>query len=550
MNTSEDSLRIHNFYLIGKENYELGLNSKKVNLQDNLPPTIFKFRETIQEIGLDIKLEYKNHKYYEENETIVAFEPFHFKDFDNGVLNIWSYFELLFHQWFLYGVSFHTNKIEIYEQLCDYLVNIYGSYKDIPSHDNSSLTVAWFIENPNVSIYLEIEEKGNGERFIVLTYYDSILHMNLNKPSNVYPLIRNESYQKEKNIIHKNHNEGFFSKFFNRKKAQKSQEIFDFSTIKSNVENLLLNDVSASVFKRVSNYITSEITPQNLNLEIGDWLIQIAIKIQENGLFNESELIYNLFIKWVNTPEFVPNKERVELIASVYKNLINVFVDNNKNDNAINSFKQCINTLDNNVSYVNNYNYSFIAGQANYNVARVYEKIGKIDSAIEHGQKALDYFEPFVSPWINKSEISTIILFINNLGNYLYDRGDYEEVLNTYVMGMRFATDNSLYYYYSMFNMNLAITFVKLKKYTDADKQYNILLDLINKEPAIYENTPLKGQVLINMSNMYKDIEDNVKEIEYLTKAVLFYEIVLSEQPQMEGLVNNLKERIQRLNKE
>ena len=75
MNVPENSLKIHSFYLIGKENYELGKYPDKTSNR-NLPPTRFNFGETIQEIGLDIKLEYNNFKYYEENESIVAFEPF------------------------------------------------------------------------------------------------------------------------------------------------------------------------------------------------------------------------------------------------------------------------------------------------------------------------------------------------------------------------------------------------------------------------------------------------------------------------------------------
>ena len=145
MNAPENSLKIHNFYLIGKENYELGKYPDKISHRI-LPPARFNFGETIQEIGLDIKLEYKNFKYYEENESIVSFEPFHFKDFDSEELNIWTYFELLFHQWFLFGVSFNSNKIEIYDRLRNYLVNLYGDYKEIPDQDNSIFKVAWFFD--------------------------------------------------------------------------------------------------------------------------------------------------------------------------------------------------------------------------------------------------------------------------------------------------------------------------------------------------------------------------------------------------------------------
>lgn len=543
MNIPENSLKIHNLYLVGKENYELGKNPDKIT-NKILPPTKFNFGETIQEVGLDIKLEYDNFKYYEESESIVAFEPFHFKDFDDGDLNIWSYFELLFHQWFLFGVSYNTNKIEIYERLRNYLVSIYGEYKNIADLDKSSLTVAWFFDKPNTSIYLEIEQKGNGERFIVLTYYDNMLHMSLKNNHNVYPLVRGDAYQrdKSKNKIH-TQAKGFFSKLFKQNISQNNPDALDLSMIKSHCENLLSNDNSKSGLKEVTNYILAKITPNLLSLEVGDWLITIAIKIQENRLFKESEQVYNLFINWQNASKFIPSKERIELIASAHKNLINVYGDNNKNDEAINSFNDCIRVLDNNLSFVNNYNYAFIAGQAYYNIAIVYNKIGKNEKAIEYSQKALDYYEPFVSPWINRNEITTISLLINNLGNYYSETGDYDAAAENYVMGIRFTIDNNRYYDSSVINMSLANTYVKQKKYKEAEKQYNVILDLISKGPEIYEGSPLKGQVMVNMADMYNSTQEKEKEIECLDTAITFYENVLSVHPEMRQLLNNLKKR-------
>jgi hypothetical protein len=221
MNAQENSLKIHNFYLIGKENYELGKYPDKISHRI-MPPARFNFGETIQEIGLDIKLEYKNFKYYKENESIVSFEPFHFKDFDSEELNIWTYFELLFHQWFLFGVSFNINKIEIYDRLRNYLVNLYGDYKEIPDQDNSTFIVAWFFDEPQTSIYLEIEQKGNGDKFIVLTYYDTLLHMSLKNNHNIYPLVRSEAYRRDnsKSIRNTRTSKGFLSKLFNQNAHQ------------------------------------------------------------------------------------------------------------------------------------------------------------------------------------------------------------------------------------------------------------------------------------------------------------------------------------------
>jgi tetratricopeptide (TPR) repeat protein len=551
MSKIESDLRIHNFYLIGKENFESGLNSQTISFKDksliefsDLNPPRFKFRETIQEIGLDIKLEYKNYKYYVENETIVAFELFHFKDFDIENLNFWSHFELLFHQWYLYGVSFNTNKIEIYGELLNYLVKIYGAYKEIPEQDNSNRNVAWFSENSLNSIYLEIEEKGNGEKFLVLTYYDGLLQMSLNKPHNIYPLIRNEVYKKDKSFLPNQSKLGFFSKYIKRSNSQTCQEAPDFYTIKSYVDNIITGGVSLSELKKITNYLVDKINPQQFNLEVGDWLINIAVKIQESELFNESEEIYKLFIDWYNNPVFIPYKERIELISIAYKNLINLYGDNDKLKNAIESFNLCIKIMDNNLFCINNYNYSFIAGQANYNIARVYGKIGKQEKAIEHSRKALNYYEPFVSPWITKNEITTIILAITNLGNYLSDKGDYDEAAKNYTMGMRFAIDNKRYYDSSVINMNLANTWVKLKKYEDAEKQYDTILDLINMEPSIYQDSDLKGKVLINFAELYKETKNKDNEKQCLSEAIEFYENALDEHPEIEDLVNNLKKRI------
>lgn len=546
MNVPENSFKIHNFYLIGKENYEQGKNLDKIS-HKYLPPTMFNFGETIQEVGLDIKLEYENYKYYEENESIVVFEPFHFKDFDSKDLNIWTYYELLFHQWFLYGVSFNTNKIEIYESLREYLVSIYGKYKNIPDQDNSSFIVAWFFEEPKTSIYLEIEQKENGESFIGLTYYDNMLHMSLNKNYNVYPLVRGEAYQRDKNNVKPQTNKGLLSKLFKQKTPQNNQYMFDFEMFKVNCENLLSNDNTKSGLKEITNYILAKITPNQLNLEVGDWLMNIALKIQENRLFKESEQIYNLFINWQNTSKFIPSKERIELIASAHKNLINVYGDNNKNDEAINSFNDCIKVLDINLSFLNNYNYAFVAGQANYNIARVYNNIGKNEKAIEHSKKALDYFEPFISPWINRNEITIISLLINNLGNYYSESGNYDAAAENYVMGMRFTIDNNSYYDSSVINMNLANTYLKQKKYIEAEKQYNVILDLISKGPEIYEGSPLKGQVLVNMADLYNDTEEKEKKIECLNSAISFYENVILEHPEMEELLNKLKKRKEKL---
>lgn len=544
MNAPENSLKIHNFYLIGKENYELGKYPNKISHRI-LPPTRFNFGETIQEIGLDIKLDYKNFKYYEENESIVSFEPFHFKDFDSEELNIWTYFELLFHQWFLFGVSFNSNKIEIYDRLRNYLVNLYGDYKEIPDQDNSTFIVAWFFDEPQTSIYLEIEQKGNGDRFIVLTYYDTLLHMSLKNNHNIYPLVRGEAYRRDnsKSIRNTRTSKGFLSKLFNQNTHQNNQNGNDFELIKTYCENILSNDNTKTGLIEITNYLIANIKPNTLNLEIGDWLIKFAVKIQESQLFKESEQIYDIFVKWQSTSEFIPSKERIELIASVYKNLINVYGDNSKNSEAINCFNNCIKLLDNNASFVNNYNYSFIAGQANYNIARVFNNIGKNEKAIEHSKKALAYFEPFVSPWINRDEITTILLLINNLGNYYSENGNYDEAAQNYAMGMRFAIDNNRYYDSSVINMNLANTWVKQRKYDEADKQYNVILDLISKGPHIYEDSPLKGQVLVNMADMYKRTEEKEKEIRCLDDAISFYEHVLPVHPKMLDLINNLKKR-------
>jgi tetratricopeptide (TPR) repeat protein len=544
MNAPENSLKIHNFYLIGKENYELGKYPDKISHRI-LPPARFNFGETIQEIGLDIKLEYKNFKYYEENESIVSFEPFHFKDFDSEELNIWTYFELLFHQWFLFGVSFNSDKIEIYDRLRNYLVNLYGDYKEIPDQDNSIFIVAWFFDEPQTSIYLEIEQKGNGDRFIVLTYYDTLLHMSLKNNHNIYPLVRGEAYRRDnsKSIRNTRTSKGFLSKLFNQNTHQNNQNENDFELIKTYCENILSNDNTKTGLIEITNYLIANIKPNTLNLEIGDWLMKFAVKIQESQLFKESEQIYDIFVKWQSTSEFIPSKERIELIASVYKNLINVYGDNSKNSEAINCFNNCIKLLDNNASFVNNYNYSFIAGQANYNIARVFNNIGKNEKAIEHSKKALDYLEPFVSPWINKDEITTILLLINNLGNYYSENGNYDEAAQNYAMGMRFAIDNNRYYDSSVINMNLANTWVKQRKYDEADKQYNVILDLISKGPHIYKDSTLKGQVLVNMADMFKRTEEKEKEIRCLDDVISFYENVLPVHPKMLGLINNLKKR-------
>lgn len=544
MNAPENSLKIHNFYLIGKENYELGKYPDKISHRI-MPPARFNFGETIQEIGLDIKLEYKNFKYYEENESIVSFEPFHFKDFDSEELNIWTYFELLFHQWFLFGVSFNSNKIEIYDRLLNYLVNLYGDYKEIPDQDNSTFIVAWFFDEPQTSIYLEIEQKGNGDKFIVLTYYDTLLHMSLKNNHNIYPLVRGVAYRRDnsKSIRNTRTSKGFLSKLFNQNTHQNNQNENDFELIKKYCENILSNDNTKTGLLEITNYLIANIKPNTLNLEIGDWLIKFAVKIQESQLFKESEQIYDIFVNWKSTSEFIPSKERIELIASVYKNLINVYGDNSKNSEAINCFNNCIKLLDNNASFVNNYNYSFIAGQANYNIARVFNNIGKNEKAIEHSKKALAYFEPFVSPWINRDEITTILLLINNLGNYYSENVNYDEAAQNYAMGMRFAIDNNRYYDSSVINMNLANTWVKQRKYDEADKQYNVILDLISKGPHIYEDSQLKGQVLVNMADMYKRTEEKEKEIRCLDDAISFYENVLPVHPKILDLINNLKKR-------
>ena len=116
MNTGDSFTNIHNFYLAGNvDNYNSGKITDKIS-RENLPPTKFNFGETIQEVGLDTKLKFKNYKFYDEFESIVVYDPFHFKDFDRNEINIWTYFELLFNQWYLYGISFNTNKIEIYDK--------------------------------------------------------------------------------------------------------------------------------------------------------------------------------------------------------------------------------------------------------------------------------------------------------------------------------------------------------------------------------------------------------------------------------------------------
>lgn len=547
MTTKEKCLQIHNFYLVGKDTYESGVNSDTISLPEKLPitdPPKFKFRETIQEIGLEIKTNHTKYKYYADSETIVVFEPFHFKDFDVENLHLWSYFELLFHQWYLFGISFNTNKIEIYEQLVNYLNKIYGSHIKIPDQGNSRRIVAWFSQSSLNSIYLEIDRKVNGEDCLTLTFYDGFLHSSLNKPINVYSLLRNELYNPEKQILVKPSNLNIEKKMKFDGDSQPEKIEKSYSSVKAYLEKNLSGEISKAESENLSDYIVENISPKRINLEIGDLLINIAVRIQEWGFYEEAEKIYNLIVSWQKRPEFTPSKETIELVATAYKNLINVYCDGHKTEDALKSFKICVKILKDSLLYLNNYLYSIISGQANYNVSIVYNHLNKYDLAIQYSQKALDHLEPLVSPWITKSEITSIILCMNNLGNYYSNVGNYKSAISNFSMGMRFAIDHKRYLDSSVINMNLANTYVKLQKYEEAEEQYRLILDLIYKNSELYKHSDLKGQVLINFADMYKATQNIQKEKDCLSEAILFYEYSLYEQPQMEELLNNLKKRI------
>lgn len=527
----ENTISIHNFYLVGKDNFITG-NKLNVLSRDILPPTRFNFGETIQEVGFDIKLSHKDFKYYENNETIVVFEPYHFKDFDNQDLNIWTYFELLFHQNILYGVSFSSSKIEIYNKFLNYLVSIYGDFTKVPDQKNTILTVAWFIYDHNTSVYLEVEDKGNGQKLIVLTYYHILIHQGVKNNVYVYSIGRQDAYSRDKKQI-----TDYNTKF---NIQNKNGKLISFQQLKSHVEfELIKNDR----FKEITSFLLNNLTPEDLNLEIVDWLIEIAVKIQERFFFYEARQLYGLIINWKDSTAYFPNKERVELIAFAYKNLINVFGDDNKHEEAIVSFNSCIEFINNNLPFLNNYSYQFISGQAYYNIARVYSSIKDYSKAIGHCKESIKKIEFFVSPWINQEEITTGLLAITNLGNYLSVVGNHKEAIEHYAMGINFAIDNKRFYDSSVMSMNLAYVLFEAEKYIEAEKHFMNILDLINKEPRIYEGTLLKGTVLINLANLYKKIDNKEMGIEFLDKAILFYSMSSLNSQRKEELLFDLIRR-------
>jgi tetratricopeptide (TPR) repeat protein len=125
----------------------------------------------------------------------------------------------------------------------------------------------------------------------------------------------------------------------------------------------------------------------------------------------------------------------------------------------------------------------------------------------------------------------------------LSENGDYDEACKYYAMCINFAADKKRYYEVSMVYMNLANTLVKQKKYIEAEEKFSKSLDLINKIPNIFVDTPLEGDVLINMAYLFEEKNEKDKEIEYLDKAILFYKNALAKHPEMESLIIKLNER-------
>ncbi len=546
-----DSQKIHNYYLIGKDNFDAGLNSATKNIQDNLTsdilkfnPPKFKFRNTIHEVGFNVKIEYENYKYSPENETIVVFEVFHFKDFDAGELNLWSYFELLFHQGYLYGVSFKSSKISIYEKFKQYLTQIYGQYKEIPPQGSSSKTVAWFSDKSNNSIFLEIDHQSNGDEFLVLTYYDDFLHMALNKPINVYPLIRNQLYELDKQVKPNS----FFQKTKNILSLSKKRNDLSFEECKHFVDGIISDDITLKKLKTVSEFIIKNVKVEKINLQWYDWLMKMAVMVQNGHLLTEAESIYSLVLGGYNNPNTIKTNEKILLVSCAYKNLINVCCDSSKYEEAILNFKQSIRVLENHFS-VNDYNFQSIVGESHYNIAIVYYELEDYLLSIEHYQKALKHLENLVTPWMNNKDKETILLSFNNLGNTYTKIENYDEAGSTFATAIRFANDHENYFHYAMLVMNLAYMWVNNKKYTEAEKQYKHVLDFVKGNPRLFHSSDLQGKILINMADFYKEIQIPKKEKKYLSEALAFYTDALGKQPHMNQLVGNLKIRLDELQK-
>ena len=532
---------LNNYYLNGKANYDLGNRIDKVSKQ-NLPPISFNFCETIQEIGFDFISKNIQFEYQKEQEVLISIEPFQFKDFDSysGSQNIWDLYELLFHQQYFYGVSFKTKNTTIYNQLINYLRTIYGEYRIIPDQQYTTDSVAWFVNEFKTTIYLEIEQI-NKEKVLVLTFYDELIRMNLKYNTGIYNLIKNECYEKDRIELKSKIKKGFFSLFY---KKQLSKETSDFEFLKTKYHELLSNDNSDDGLSKIASYLFENIDVRILNLEIGEWLIKIAIKIQDKKLFIASELIYKIIINWYKAPGFIASKDRIKLVANAYKNLINVYGDNKRPTEAIEAFNNCLALLTDSGSLMNNANHAFIAGQANYNVARVYHSISKNKIALKHSKNAIDFFTPSVSPWMDEFAIMNNLLCLNNIGLYSSEVGNYDEAILYYEKAINFSLEYEKFYMSSIMKMNLANTYVKDKKYDLALVLFESIIESIINEPFIYRDTPLYSQVLINMADLFLETKELEKEKKYIEKAINYYESMKSFHPEVKDSIKELKSRI------
>lgn len=547
-----DSLKIHNFYLIGKENYDEGLNSTVEITRNNLPselkkfnPPKFVFRETIHEVGFTVKSEYEKFKYYQENETIVVTELFHFKDFDVDELNLWASFELLFHQGYLYGLSFKSSNLNIYERLAHYLEQIYGEHKKITLPSQSTSTRSWFSGVSLNSIYLEIAQNDHGVEWVELTFYDGLVHMMLNRQLSVYPIIRNVLYEEE--ASQESIRKSFYQKSIDKISSLVQPKKLSIDECKTAVNELLSPEISISSLKSASEYIVTNISGSQLNLQWCDWLMEIAVNVQNAGLLIESELIYKLVIGWFNSNS-ITSKEKTLLVACAYKNLINVCCDNNRFDEAILNFNQSITILENHCS-ANDYNFHSIAGASNYNIARVYHEIEKYSLAIEHNRKALSHLEYLVTSWMSDEDKETILLAFQNLGNALTKIENYDDASSTYVTALRYAFDNNRYFNYALFCFNLANVWLKTRNYEGAENQYQHLLDFIRGNPRIFLFSDLQGEILSQLADLYKEILNPSEELRYLSEAIVFYSDALERQPQMNSFIDSLRTRMSELQK-
>jgi len=308
--------------------------------------------------------------------------------------------------------------------------------------------------------------------------------------------------------------------------------------------------------------------------------LNTALDYHKAGILPEAEIIYRKILeqapdntdalnllgmllhqlkKHSEAVSFIARAIEIKPSAYFYKNLGNVYIDNNDIPNAIQSYKNALvldsgdanlwfsiaraykfndNTDEAVKCYQKAVNIKPQFMEAYFNLGNIYKNLGNIDGAIQYYLAAID---------IKPDDVDSHI----NIGDLYYEKEDFDNAVKQYQTALNIKPNNTELY------IKLGKSLAKTGKIEDAINYFNIAIELKPKDDELYialGNVFLSGEKVeeaikcfktaldVNPSNsrVYYNLGITYKNLNEFEKAESYYRKAIEINPDYIEAYNNL----------